>query len=198
MLSFHIFSASSSSLFIFSNISSKWAWKENDKHTFPKNAIIETDSWIESTLETKPSTQTYGVVVMMTMMAMWSWYQCYSEKNFLFYIALDQINYHGWWQSLNFSFRNAHYLLIKALRTNKTIQPLNQQFLKQIRGNTVLVLYATQAVSNHMVTVQSVSCIWIWELRMLDSCNWPWQIPSTPRNNVLYKPQVNRIIEWSY
>lgn len=46
---------------------------------------------------------------------------------------------------------------IKALRTNKTIQPLNQQLLKQIRGNTVLVLYATQAVSNHMVTVQSQS-----------------------------------------
>ena len=173
-----MFSASSSSLFNFSNISSRWAWKENDKHTFPKNATIETGSRIENTLETKPYTNTWGGggddydgnVVLMSML-FW--------KNFLFYIAIDQINYHGWWQSPNFSFCNAHYLLIKALRTNKTIQPLNQQFLKQIRGNIVLVLYATQAVSKHMVTGQSVSCLQIWELRMLDSCNWPWQIPST-------------------
>lgn len=66
--------------------------------------------------------------------------------------------------------------------------------LSQIRGNTVLVLCATQAVSHrHMVTVQSVSCIRIWELRMLDSCNWPWQIPSTPRT-MFSTSLMNRII----
>lgn len=119
------------------NISSKWMWGKNDKHTLPRHACSLGNNRlaVDSNMLWKllsPKIMCLVVVVMMMMMAAatWSWDQC-------------------WLQNLSFPVCKVHRILTKAFKTNKAVQPLNQHYFKQVNENTVL--YTTQAVSNHRV-----------------------------------------------